>query len=87
MLLFKWKFKIKKKNLLTYSSASFSSEMLSYGSNNYVMYNYNFQTGEYRFMSFIVNLTCFSTEELNRIVYKSIAEKVVENKMNRLSLE
>jgi len=56
---------------------SITSGSLSYSSLGYVMYNLDFQTGEYLFMSPSINLlTGYSKNELNEIGFKSIVEKV-----------
>lgn len=64
--------------------ASITSESLSYSSSGYVMYNLDFQTGEYIFMSPSVKLlTGYSKDELNEIGFKSIVKKVYSNKIDR----
>ncbi|GMR25357.1 MAG: hypothetical protein BMS9Abin39_0650 [Ignavibacteria bacterium] len=64
--------------------ASITSESLSYSSSGYVMYNLDFQTGEYIFMSPSVKLlTGYSKNELNEIGFKGIVNKVYSNKIDR----
>ncbi len=64
--------------------ASITSESLSYSSSGYVMYNLDFQTGEYIFMSPSVKLlTGYSKNELNKIGFKRIVKKVCSNKIDR----
>ena len=63
---------------------SVTSGSLSYSSLGYVMYNLDFQTGEYIFMSPSVKLlTGYSKNELNEIGFKSIVEKVYSSKIDR----
>jgi len=63
---------------------SITSGSLSYSSLGYVMYNLDFQTGEYLFMSPSINLlTGYSKNELNEIGFKSIVEKVYSSKIDR----
>ena len=63
---------------------SITSESLSYSSFGQVMYNLDFQTGEYLSMSPSVELlTGYSKNELNEIGFKSIVKKVHSNKIDR----
>ena len=63
---------------------SITSGGLSYRSFGHVMYNLDFQTGEYIFMSPSVELlTGYSKNELNEIGFKSIVKKVYSNKIDR----
>ncbi len=63
---------------------SITSESLSYSSFGQVMYNLDFQTGEYLSMSPSVELlTGYSKNELNEIGFKSIVKKVYSNKIDR----
>ncbi|MCH7963886.1 MAG: PAS domain S-box protein [Bacteroidetes bacterium] len=63
---------------------SITSGSLSYSSFGHVMYNLDFQTGEYIFMSPSVELlTGYSKNELNEIGFKSIVKKVYSNKIDR----
>lgn len=68
-------------NLLT-------SESLSYSSSVYVMYNFDFKTKEYLFMSpSIEALTGFSMSELNKSGFKGIVREVYSNKLDRYSVD
>jgi len=61
-----------------------ASGSLSYNSFAQVIYNLDFQTGEYIFMSPSVKLlTGYSKSELNKIGFKSIVKKVFSNKIDR----
>jgi len=63
---------------------SITSESLSYSSFGQVMYNLDFQTGEYLSMSPSIELlTGYSKNELNEIGFKSIVKKVYSNKIDR----
>lgn len=63
---------------------SITSGSLSYSSFGHVMYNLDFQSGEYIFMSPSVELlTGYSKNELNEIGFKSIVKKVYSNKIDR----
>ncbi len=63
---------------------SITSGSLSYSSFGHVMYNLDFQSGEYIFMSLSVEwLTGYSKNELNEIGFKSIVKKVYSNKIDR----
>jgi len=63
---------------------SITNESLSYSSFGQVMYNLDFQTGEYLSMSPSVELlTGYSKNELNEIGFKSIVKKVYSNKIDR----
>ena len=60
------------------------SGSLSYSSLAQVIYNLDFKTGEYIFMSPSVKLlTGYSKNELNEIGFKSIVKKVYSNKIDR----
>ena len=64
--------------------ASIMNGSLSYSSLGYVMYNFDFKTGTYIFMSPSVNLlTGYSKNEINEIGFKSIVKKVYSNKIDR----
>lgn len=66
---------------------SFSGESLSYNSSGYVMYNLDFGSGKYLFMSpCIKSLTGYSLSELNEIGFKSIVKEVYSNKMDRYKI-
>jgi PAS domain S-box-containing protein len=66
------------------ATASITSGSLYYSSIAQVIYNLDFQTGEYIFMSPSVNLlTGYSKSELNKIGFKSIVDKVFSNKIDR----
>jgi PAS domain S-box-containing protein len=66
------------------STASKAGGSLSYSSFAQVIYNLDFQTGEYIFMSPSVKLlTGYSKNELNKIGFKSIVNKVFSNKIDR----
>ena len=80
------KFEYKRENVSKFFK-SLSSENLSYGSAEYVMYNFDFQTGKYIFMSPSVSkLTGYNIHELNKIGFKNIVEKVAEKKENRYKI-
>lgn len=66
---------------------SITSGSLSYSSLGYVMYNFDFQTGEYIFMSPSFKLlTGYSKNEINEIGFKSIVKKVYSNKIDQHSV-
>ena len=66
------------------STASKAGGSLSYSSFAQVIYNFDFQTGEYIFMSPSVKLlTGYSKNELNKIGFKSIVKKVFSNTIDR----
>jgi len=63
---------------------SIMSGSLSYSSLGYVMYNLDYKTGKYIFMSPSVKLlTGYSKNEINEIGFKSIVKKVYSNKIDR----
>ncbi|RKY98169.1 MAG: hypothetical protein DRQ13_03830 [Ignavibacteriae bacterium] len=65
-------------------TASLMNGSLSYSSLGYVMYNLDFKTGKYIFMSPSVNLlTGYSKNEINEIGFKCIVKKVYSNKIDR----
>ncbi len=71
-------------NRIPNATASKVSGNLSYGSFAQVIYNLDFQTGEYIFMSPLVNiLTGYTKSELNKIGFKSIVKKVFSNKIDQ----
>ena len=66
------------------STASIAGGSLSYSPLAQVIYNLDFQTVEYIFMSPSVKLlTGYSKNELNKIGFKSIVKKVYSNKIDR----
>jgi len=64
-----------------------TSDSLSYDSSVYVMYNYDFESGQYVFMSpGIKELTGYSMEELNIYGFRSIVKEVYSKKVDRYRL-
>jgi len=63
---------------------SLTSESLSYNSSDYVMYNLDYDSGEYTFMSPIVlSLTGYTRRELNERGFKSIVKEISSQKFDR----
>ena len=66
---------------------SLSSESISYNSSGYVMYNLDFRTGEYIFMSpNIKSLTGYTRIELNEKGFKNIVKKIYSKKLDRYKI-